>query len=77
MIRIIPNSSSKNTKLIFHKSPQNLGFELANLLLGAAIRLPNHWDDVHLNVHQDDDVHLDIHHDHDVHLNVHYMDDVH
>ena len=33
------------------KSPQNLGLELANLLLGATVRLPDHWDDVHLDVH--------------------------
>ena len=58
---------TKMMMTLMHKSPQNLRFELPNLLLGAAIRLPNHWDDVHLNVHHDDDVHL----------NVHYMDDVH
>ena len=31
------------------KSPQDLGFELANLLLCATVRLSNYGDDVHLN----------------------------
>ena len=59
------------------KSPQNLGLELANLLLGATVRLPDHWDDVHLDVNPDDNVHLDVHHQHDVHLHVHPDEDVH
>ena len=60
-----------------HKSPQNLCLELANLLLGATVRLPDDWDDVHLDVNPDDDVHLDVHHQHDVHLHVHPDEDVH
>ena len=36
------------------KSPQDLGFELANLLLCATVRLPNYRDDVHLNNHNQD-----------------------
>ena len=72
---------------ILHKSPQNLCLELANLLLGAAVRLPDDWDDVHLDVNPDDNVHLDVHHHHDVdlhvdpdedvHSNVHHRDNVH
>ena len=62
---------------ILHKSPQNLCLELANLLLGAAVRLPDDWDDVHLDVHHQHDVHLHVHPDEDVHSNVHHRDNVH
>ena len=62
---------------ILHKSPQNLCLELANLLLGATVRLPDDWDDVHLDVHHQHDVHLHVHPDEDVHSNVHHRDNVH